>query len=314
MAIVKLSASERRRLSAFFTCLVLAALAWLFTNLSNPYTFTVKRVISYKNIPQKRAFHSLQSDTVAVTVNGTGWQMLFSKMNDDNRALNVDLHSLETNNYVSLNSQIRQVSINGEVHDVVSFNPDTLYFDFLNRSVKRVPIKLVSDIKYQKQFAQSNNSIIKPAYVTLDGPSNRIDKITEWQTDSLSADKVNETIRTKIGLQPPNEGNITVYPKAVDVIVPVDEYTEKTLLIPVKLLNNTDYYNVKIFPQKVKVTFLTSLKRYTEIDENFFEADADLDLWKNHGYSTLPVKLTRMPSFCRIISVNPPNIDFIVKK
>lgn len=314
MAIVKLSASERRRLSAFFTCLVLAALAWLFTNLSNPYTFTVKRVISYKNIPQKRAFHSLQSDTVAVTVNGTGWQMLFSKMNDDNRALNVDLHSLETNNYVSLNSQIRQVSINGEVHDVVSFNPDTLYFDFLNRSVKRVPIKLVSDIKYQKQFAQSNNSVIKPAYVTLDGPSNRIDKITEWQTDSLSADKVNETIRTKIGLQPPNEGNITVYPKAVDVIVPVDEYTEKTLLIPVKLLNNTDYYNVKIFPQKVKVTFLTSLKRYTEIDENFFEADADLDLWKNHGYSTLPVKLTRMPSFCRIISVNPPNIDFIVKK
>lgn len=314
MAIVKLSASERRRLSAFFTCLVLAALAWLFTNLSNPYTFTVKRVISYKNIPQKRAFHSLQSDTVAVTVNGTGWQMLFSKMNDDNRALNVDLHSLETNNYVALNSQIRQVSINGEVHDVVSFNPDTLYFDFLNRSVKRVPIKLVSDIKYQKQFAQSNNSVIKPAYVTLDGPSNRIDKITEWQTDSLSADKVNETIRTKIGLQPPNEGNITVYPKAVDVIVPVDEYTEKTLLIPVKLLNNTDYYNVKIFPQKVKVTFLTSLKRYTEIDENFFEADADLDLWKNQGYSTLPVKLTRMPSFCRIISVNPPNIDFIVKK
>jgi len=314
MAIVKLSASERRRLSAFFTCLVLAALAWLFTNLSNPYIFTVKRVIIYKNTPQKRAFHSLQSDTVAVTVNGTGWQMLFSKLNDDSKALNVDLRPLESNNYVALSSQIKQVSINSDVHDVVSFNPDTLYFDFLNRTVKRVPIKLVSDIKYQKQFAQSNSSVIKPAYVTLDGPSNRIDKITEWQTDSLSADKVNETIRTKINLQSPNEGNITVYPKAVDVIVPVDEYTEKTLEIPVKLLNNTDYYNVKVFPQKVKVTFLTSLRRYMEIDENFFEADADLNLWKNQGYSTLPVKLIRVPPFCRIISVDPPNIDFIVKK
>jgi len=314
MAIVKLSASERRRLSAFFTCLVLAALAWLFTNLSNPYTFTVKRVITYKNTPQKRAFHSLQSDTVAVTVNGTGWQMLFSKLNAESKALNVDLQTLESNNYVALSSQIKQVTINGEIHDVTSFNPDTLYFDFLNRTVKRVPIKLVSDIKYQKQFAQSNNSIIKPAYVTLDGPSSRIDGITEWQTDSLTADKVNETIRTKINLQPPNEGNIIVYPKAVDIIVPVDEYTEKTLQIPVKLLNNTDYYNVKVFPEKVKVTFLTSLKRYTEIDENFFEADADLDLWKNQGYSTLPVNLIRMPPFCRIISIDPPNIDFIVKK
>jgi len=314
MAIVKLSASERRRLSAFFTCLVLAALAWLFTNLSNPYTFTVKRVITYKNTPQRRAFHSLQSDTVSVTVNGTGWQMLFSKLNDDSKALNVDLRPLESNNYVALSSQIKQVSINKDVHDVVSFNPDTLYFDFLNRTVKRVPIKLVSDIKYQKQFAQLNNAIIKPAYVTLDGPSNRIDKITEWQTDSLTADKVNETIRTKLDLQPPNEGNITVYPKAVDIIVPVDEYTEKTLQIPVKLLNNSDYYNVKVFPEKVKVTFLTSLKRYTEIDENFFEADADLNLWKNQGYNTLPVNLIRMPPFCRIISIDPPNIDFIVKK
>lgn len=314
MAIVKLSASERRRLSAFFTCLVLAALAWLFTNLSNPYTFTVKRVITYKNTPQRRAFHSLQSDTVAVTVNGTGWQMLFSKLNDDSKNVNVDLRPLESNNYVALSSQIKQVSINNEAHDVVSFNPDTLYFDFLNRSVKRVPIKLVSDIKYQKQFAQLNNAIIKPAYVTLDGPSNRIDKITEWQTDSLTAVNVNETIRTKINLQPPNEGNITVYPKAVDVIVPIDEYTEKTLEIPVKLINNTDYYNVKVFPQKVKVTFLTSLKRYTEIDENFFEADADLNLWKNQGYTTLPVKLIRVPPFCRVISIDPPNIDFIVKK
>jgi YbbR domain-containing protein len=314
MAIVKLSASERRRLSAFFTCLVLAALAWLFTNLSNPYTFTVKRVITYKNTPQRRAFHSLQSDTVSITINGTGWQMLFSKMNDDSKALYVDLRPLESNNYVALSSQIKQVSINNDVHDVVSFNPDTLYFDFLNRTVKRVPIKLVSDIKYQKQFAQSNNTIIKPAYVTLDGPSNRIDKITEWQTDSVTADKVNETIRTKIALQPPNEGNIIVYPKTVDIIVPVDEYTEKTLQIPVKLLNNTDYYNVKVFPEKVKVTFLTSLKRYTEIDENFFEADADLNLWKNQGYTTLPVKLIRVPPFCRVISVDPPNIDFIVKK
>ena len=125
---------------------------------------------------------------------------------------------------------------------------------------------------------------------------------------------MNETIRTKLGLQPPNEGNITVYPKSVDVIVPVDEYTEKTLQIPVKLLNNNDYYNVKVFPEKVKVTFLTSLRRYMEIDENFFEADADLNLWKNQGYTTLPVKLIRVPPFCRVISVDPPNIDFIVKK
>jgi YbbR domain-containing protein len=295
MAIIKLSAVERRRLSVFFTCLVLSALAWFFTTLSNPYNYTVKRVLVYKNIPQKRAFHSLQSDTIQVTVSGTGWQMLFSKMNDENRMINA------------------QIPVNNVNHPVIAFSPDTLYFDFLNRSVRRVPIKLQAGIKYQPQFAQSNNVALKPAYVTLEGPSNRIDSIKQWLTDSLIATNVNGTIRATVGLQH-GESNISVYPKSVDVVVPVDEFTEKTLEIPVKLVNNNDFYNVTIFPQKVRVTFITSLKRYAETNEDFFEAESDLGLWKDHGYSMLPVKLTTLPPFCRVISVEPSTVDFIVKK
>jgi hypothetical protein len=235
-------------------------------------------------------------------------------MNDENQVLNVDLLPLNKGNTVALNSQITQIPVNNVNHPVVSFNPDTLYFDFLNRSVRRVPIKLLAAVKYQSQFAQSNNAIIKPAYVTLVGPSSRIDSILQWNTDSLFVHNVNATIRTKVNLQNPVEGNVTIYPKSVDIILPVDEFTEKTLEIPVKLVNNSSYYSVKIFPQKVKVTFVTSLKRYAETGEDFFEATADLNLWKNKGYSILPVKLTSSPPFCKIVSIYPPNIDFIVKK
>ncbi len=69
MAIIKLSATERRRVSAFFTCLALAVLAWIVTVLSNPNPYTVKEVLDFRNTPQKRAFHSLQSDTVNATIN-----------------------------------------------------------------------------------------------------------------------------------------------------------------------------------------------------------------------------------------------------
>jgi len=314
MAIIKLSATEQRRLSAFFTCLVLAALAWLCITLSNQYNYTVKRVLSYKNTPQKRAFHSLQSDTVDVTIKGTGWQMIYAMMHYSSNNLAVDLRPLNTGNNVVLSAQQTQV-VDGEInHDVVSFNPDTLYFDFLNRMVKRVPIKLLSNITYQQQFSEANNPVLKPSYITIVGPSDRLNKITEWDTDSLVVKKANETIRTRLNLQPVNEGNITIYPKTIDVVFPVDEFTEKTLQIPVKLINNSDFYNVKVFPEKVTVTFMTSLRRYTETDENYFEAEADLNLWKNQGYNTLPVKLTRIPPFCNVISVEPQNIDFIIKK
>jgi YbbR domain-containing protein len=315
MAIVKLSASERRRLSAFFTCLILAAVAWVFTTLSNNYNFTVKEVLTYKNTPQKRAFHSLQPDTINTTIQGTGWDMLFSKMNFENRKITVDLHTLDSKDYIVLSSQLKDINEHKDFdNQIVGFNPDTLYFDFSNRAVKRVPVRLISSINYQQQYAQSNDIVIKPSYVTLSGPGNALEHIESWDTDSLTVDSVDETVRTNVELQSSKEGNVSVFPKSVQVVVPVDEYTEKEIYIPVKLVNNHDYYKVKIFPQKVKVTFTTSLNRFAQMDEDLFEATADLNLWKVNGYTSLPVKLSRRPAYCKIVKIEPQNIDFIVRK
>ncbi|NCD69794.1 CdaR family protein [Mucilaginibacter agri] len=315
MAIVKLSTSERRRVSAFITCLVLATLAWMLTTLTNNYNYKVKRLLVYNNMPQKRAFRALQSDTVDVMVQGTGWDMFFSKFKPVDKRVNIDLHSLESKNFIALNSQLDQINRRKDPDQkIISFDPDTLYFDFTNRSTKRVPVKLILDVNYQQQFALSDNVIIKPSYVTLSGPSNVIDKIKVWNTDSLKLKGINETVNTKVNLQPVHEANLSIYPKAVQVQIPVDEFTEKTLDIPVKLIGNVHYYDVKIFPAKVKVTFTTSLTKYPELDEDFFEATADLALWSDRNYTVLPVKLARIPPFCKIVKIEPQNIDFIVKK
>ena len=315
MAIIKLSATERRRLSAFFTCLVLAVVAWLFSVLSSPRPYTIKAVLSFKNTPQRRAFHSLQSDTVNATVNGNGWQMLFSKMNGPNKVITIDLRTLENRSYVVLNSQLDAINNRKEIdQQITEFNPDTLYFDFSNRREKRLPVNLLTNIRYGQQFFQSGNINLKPAYVIINGPASVIDKITQWPSDTLRLDSVSETVNTTINLQPVREGNLSVYPKSVQVTIPVEEYTEKELLIPVKLINNRSNDDVKIFPQKVKVTFTTALSRYEVLDEDFFEATADLDLWRIHGYKSLPVVLSKIPAYCKIVKIEPQNIDFIIKK
>lgn len=315
MPIIKLSATERRRLSAFFTCLALAVMAWIFTVLSGPHPYNIKEVLTFKNTPQRRAFHPLQSDTINATVNGTGWQMLFEKMNPGNKFISVDLRTLESKSYVVLSSQMDAInSKRDSTQQVTAFYPDTLYFDFSNRKVKRIPIRLVSALKYNQQFFQSGNITLKPRYVIINGPANVIDKITDWPSDTLRMDSVSETVNTTINLQPVKEGNLSIYPKGTQVTVPVEEFTEKELFIPVKLVNNRGEQDVKVFPQKVKITFMTSLSRYEELDEDFFEATADLDLWRNHGYKALPVVLSKIPDYCKIVKIEPRNIDFIIKK
>jgi hypothetical protein len=315
MAIIKLSATERRRVSAFLTCLALAVVAWIFTVLSSPNKYTVRAVLSFKNAPQKRAFHLLQSDTVNITVAGNGWDMLFSKMNPGNKLITADLRTLENRNYVVLSSQLDQINIKKEGNQqITNFNPDTLYFDFSNRRVREVPIILRTAIGYRRQFTQSGDITIQPAYVTISGPENVIDKIKEWQTDTLKLDSVSQTVSARVSIRPVREGNMTIYPQNVQVTIPVDEFTEKTLLIPVKLVNNHNNDDVKVFPQKVKITFTIPLSRYAETDEDFFEATADLDLWRLHSYKVLPVSVNKIPPYCKIVKTEPQNVDFIIKK
>ncbi len=314
MAFIKLSATERRRVSAFFTCLVLAVFAWIFTVLNNSYNYTVKTALTYKNTPQKRAFHSLQSDTVNATVSGSGWEMLFSRVNNDIRSITVDLSSLESKSYVVLSSQLSQVNNRKEIgQQITSFNPDTLYFDFSNRKVKRVPIQLITNIKYRKQFAQAGRITLNPGYVIVNGPASIIDKLTKWPSDTLKLDSINENVSTVLTLQRVKEGNMSVYPKSMRVNIPVDEFTEKTVELPVRLINNS-YDSVKVFPQKVKLTFMVSLTRYAETDEDFFEATADFNLWRRNGYKVLPVVISKIPDYCKVVKVEPQNIDFIIRK
>lgn len=316
MPIFKLSKAERKHISAFFTCLFLAVLAWIFVTMSKNYTFPVKVALNYKNHPLRKAFYALQADTVLATVGGTGWQKLFSGIHPSkSRSVGVDLKKLETQNFIVLSSQLPVINQKPEKgQQIISFSPDTVYFDFTAQKTKRVPVQLNTNISYQRQYARSGDIMLKPDFVTISGSAAYVDAIKTWPTDFLVVNKANDDITANLKLFPPQENNVSIYPKTVAVNIPVDEYTEKTLEIPVKLLNNKIYSQVSLFPKKIKVTFMVSLNSYPDIDADFFEVVADLNSWQKQGMQTLPVTLKQRPDYCNILSVQPAAVNFFVRK
>ena len=316
MAIFKLSRAERKRISAFFTCLFLAMLAWIFVVMSKSYTFPVKVALNYKNHPERKAFFALQADTVLATVGGTGWQRLFSAvLPEKNRIISVDLRKLETQNFIVLSNQLQVINQKNALNQqIYSFSPDTVFFDFALRKVKRVPIILKTDLTFQRQFARSDDILFKPDFVTISGPAVYVDSVKSWPTDTLVLNKVNTSIAATLKLVPPQKNNVSINPKTVDVKIPVDEFTEKTLEVPVKLLNNKTYSKVSLFPKKIKITFMVSLDNYPAVNADFFEVVADLNSWQQNGMQKLPVKLNQQPDYCKIVDIQPAAVNFIVHK
>ncbi len=304
---------ERRKLTLFIASLSAAILAWLFFAFSSKYVYQYGAVVRYINSPQDKTFHPLQSDSVYMQVEGTGWQLIFSRLRIFPSNVAVDLKSLNTKSYVSLSDQLekinRQLSIDQRI---VSISPDTLYFDFSATSVKKVPIKLSYDFEYEGRHNLAGVPEIVPAYVTIMGPAHDLELIDYWLTDSLKRTDLKTSFSTRIYLKRSPKNNLNISPRTVNVTVPIDEFTEMHVDIPVRVVNNKGY-DVKLLPEKVRLTYLTALSNYNKFDSQSISVTVDLNNWETKGYKQLPVKLSGFPEFYKLISIQPQIVDFIIQ-
>lgn len=315
MPFIKLTKVERKRFLVLVICLLIAIAAWLFMALNNKYVYTAKTVLKYENIPHKKAFHPLQADTVDLQVEGTGWQLLFARLRIKPQSITISLEKLNNRNFILFSEQLYNVNRQLETSQrIISVKPDTLYFDFSEKTVKRVPVKLVSKITFANQYGIASPIEITPDYVTISGPEKELKKIQEWQTDTLKLNDVQASSKTILGMTQSKMKNVTIFPATVEVKIPVDEFTEKIVEVPLIIINNREYLNVKLFPRKVSVTFLVALSKYNLVNEEFIEAAVDINEWKVLKHDRLSVKILRFPEFCKLIRITPAKVDFIIEK
>ncbi len=310
---LNLSRSERRRLTVFFSCLFIAFITWLSVSLTGKYTYQVSTKVGYVDPPENKAFHPLQEDSVTMQVEGTGWQLLFDRLRFSPREINVSLRSLNIRNYVVFSSQLKDINRQFDSHQkVIYVSPDTLFFDFSKRKMKKVPVRFVYDLSFKKNYGISGPIKLSPRYVIINGAEEDLRKINEWPTSRLVMQDVNADITARVGLAVAREGNIDIYPQHVRADIPVDVFSEKEIEVPIKVLN-TRGRDVKLLPEKAKVVVLASLNRYPAIERDSFVVSVDLQKWMQHGYRQLPLVINKYPAFSKMVRVEPQVVDFYIK-
>ena len=315
MPLFKFTKIERRRISLFFLCFFIAVGAWLFFSLSDRYVYQVQTLVRFVNLPEKRAFNPLQSDTLRLQVEGTGWQLLFSKLRINPQSVDIELKDLKKQNFIELSGQIQKINTQiGSTQKVVYVNPDTLYFDFSSSTVKKIPVVFKQKIQFKSQFGISDSVQLNPAFITITGPFKELSEVKYWETESLYLNDLSRSLDMKINLKRPLKANITIYPNYVNVRLNIDEFTEKVIEIPVSIINNKEFRNVKLLPDKVKVTILSPLSKYPITERKDFDLYVDLNNWKEDGYSQLPVRIIRLPEFSKLVKIEPQTLDFIIQK
>jgi len=301
MSQLRISKTKKRKIAIFLRCLLISFVAWLLLTLSAAEDYTIRAGISYVNVPEEKAFHPLQSDTVSVRLKASGWRIFINRLRQDMPNIRVDLGGLATRNYIVFANQLG--SINRQFpadRQVVGVKPDTLFFDFSKQSRRKVPIRPLHDLHFRKQYGIVGETRTNPEHATITGPLEDVANIEYLETDTIRGNDIAADVRMSVRLHIGQRTNISVHPTASEVVIPVGEITEKVVEVPIKVENAAKYRAVRTLPGKIRLTFLVSLKDYDKWTARDFEA------------RNLAVNLTKVPEFCQIVRIDPQNVDFMI--
>ena len=146
---------------------------------------------------------------------------------------------------------------------LLSMKPDTLEYIYATGMSKLVPVRLSGTVGAGRQYYLSD-TIFKPDSVLAYAPEGVLDTITAAYTQPVKQENVSDTLRQQVSLLA--RRGVKFVPASIEMILPVDIYTEKTVEVPLHGVNFPADKVLRAFPSKVQITFQVGLKRFRSIN------------------------------------------------
>ena len=310
-----------KRVAAYLVCVVIATGFWFLNALSKMYTVELTVPVQYYNFPNNKTFAGHLPEQFDLTVRAHGFTILRQKVGLLFGPLEFNVNEM-TNDRMTENKRTRfafptrqfltelSYQMSNDL-EILSMNPDTLFFGFGQMVQKQVRIKPVVRVVPKKQYQVSGDIKSTPGEVLVSGPKSMLDTLQFVCTKLQTFNDADKPIVTRAEIEPVKE--LYYNRQTVELNIPLEEYTEAQQAVPVAISDVPPGVKVKLFPPRVKVTFLVGLSQFSEIHpEDLKLAVSYINIEK--GDQRLPVKIQAMPPFLYDIKISPDEIEYLIEK
>lgn len=312
----------RREVAVFSFFLVLSFIFWFLNALSKEMTGRIDYPVRYFNFPEDRALVNELPDYLSLQVNGPGYSIVQTKLGGSRDHLNIDLDKSSIKiqeDRDKLRFYILSYSLREQLSDqlrtdfsILSIVPDTLHFEFDLISEKMVPVIPDIDVSAQRQYFVHGDIRCSPDSVKISGPSTIVDTIKAVYTKYYNFNQLNETESKVLGLK--SISKISFSDRRTEVIIPVEQYTEAIIEIPVIGMSIPDSLSIRFFPDKVTLQCIVALSDYNKINDAPIKAVID---FKDHDImasNRLKPSLDKLPDFASQVRINPQYVEYLIER
>ena len=309
-----------KRVAAFVVCVAIATGFWFLNALSKTYTVDMNVPVRYINLPDNKTLANQLPDKFDLRIKAHGFTILRNQVSFLFMPLEFDANDLTDNQMMDKRRNTFAIpsrqflsklsyQLSNEL-EILSMNPDTLYFRYDHTSQKRVKVKPVVMVNLKKQFQVSGKMETKPDSVIINGPQSLLDTLHFVSTEPQKFNEVEHPIKTEAPLQKLKDSFFET--RKVEINIPVEEYTEAQLSVPILMINKPSDLNIKLFPAKAKVTFQVGLSRFQEIHPEDFKLTVNFSDIRE-GIQRLKITIGSTPAYLYELKISPEEIEYLIQ-
>ncbi|MDH6306648.1 hypothetical protein M2459_003359 [Parabacteroides sp. PF5-5] len=300
----------------FLLFVILSFCFWVLQSMQEDYEVHVSIPVHYNNVPQDVAFVQTPPSEIVIRIRDKGSVLLNYKLTKKISSIEIDAKELSAKSGILL-YPAKDIEAAITKHliattSLLSFNPQQIQAPYSKLQNKELPVVFNGSVRTEPGFQVSDDVMLEPARVKVYATEAVLDTLTSIKTVYTEIKKGLKTINKKVQLEKPN--GVALNLESVSVTISIEEFTEKTLSIPVNSVHVPSLYTIRMFPAVVKVTCSVPLSRFKELTEEEFSVEISLADLEQNISGMLPVILTRKPDWVDRVSLAPDSIEFILEQ
>lgn len=312
-----LSRVKSKELLTFLFFLCLSFLFWILQSMNEEAEATYRIPVRYRNVPEDIVFTTTPPATLALRLKDKGIILLNYSLGKPFQPIDIDIQPYLSHNKGTIQVKEEQLIalLKKQLNvssTLLSLYPDTLLIHYSKQGDKLVPVRLDATLTGASQFQVGSQIQLSPDSVRVFAARSILDTLQSVSTRFLQLTDLTDTVVQKVALRP-IKGAKTV-PAAVNVMIPVDEYTEKTLTLPVEVDGIPDTLLLRTFPSSVQLSCFVVLRDFKEVTPADFRIAVDYQAIREGGSNRLPVEVMQMPQNVTNVRCKPDSVEFIIEE
>lgn len=308
---------EKKDKSRFLTFLVflgIATLLWFLIKLSKDYTTQSVFTLVYTEAPVNK-WVSTPEQPLKFSFVADGFVALRHRLLPKRKRvveipLNEVPYRLEGGFTYSYNSQYVAERLAYRLNipaGNVTINDDKLFFNMEDLQSKELEVVVPLEITTQRQYHLYGRPEVNPDHVTVYGPKNLLDTLSQVVTEPFKETNASGSIRQVLPLNL-LDGAVRCEVDHAEVTVHIEQYTEMDIEVPVRA---SDSLTLRFFPETVKVKCMIPIRDYASVSSASFQVLVDT-AQLHRMEPLLRVKMAECPDHVQVVKIEPTQVEYLI--